>query len=176
MEQSKHLSIFWTLFVHEQWRFFMAATTKGLCYVGSPGQPFEVMADWVGKHFPAYSLFQDDFKLQPYMKEFEEYFKGERHEFTLPVDFTGTPFQMLIWNTLKEIPYGQTYSYTDVAELIQHPAAVRAVGATIGANPVLILIPCHRVIAKSGSLTGYRGGLEMKKKAAALGESKSRVR
>ena len=100
--------------------------------------------------------------MKPYATELIDYLEGRRKEFTLPMDLHGTAFQQSVWKVLQEIPYGQTVSYTDIAELIQKPSAVRAVGTAIGANPVLITVPCHRVIAKSGKLTGYRGGLEMK--------------
>jgi methylated-DNA-[protein]-cysteine S-methyltransferase len=73
-----------------------------------------------------------------------------------------------VWNALCEIPYGQTQSYSDIANYIAKPASVRAVGTAIGANPVLISVPCHRVIGKNGSLTGYRGGLDMKTKLLQL--------
>ncbi|RXZ77651.1 methylated-DNA--[protein]-cysteine S-methyltransferase [Paenibacillaceae bacterium] len=74
----------------------------------------------------------------------------------------GTPFQKAVWKALCEIPYGQTRSYSDIAHQIQKSAAVRAVGTAIGTNPILITVTCHRVIGKNGSLTGYRGGMEMK--------------
>ena len=88
--------------------------------------------------------------------------KGKEQTFTVSFDYKGTAFQLAVWNALCEIPYGQTTSYSDIANSINKPTAVRAVGAAIGANPVLITVPCHRVVGKNGSLTGYRGGLEMK--------------
>src|SRR5690606_30640320 len=87
-----------------------------------------------------------------------------RTSFTMPMDPRGTPFQLKVWEALGRIPYGETRSYTDISEQIGKPSAVRAVGTAIGANPLLIAVPCHRVVAKDGSLTGYRGGLEMKAK------------
>jgi len=73
-----------------------------------------------------------------------------------------------VWKALNEIPYGQTKTYSDIAHSINKPAAVRAVGAAIGANPILLAVPCHRIVGKNGTLTGYRGGLEMKKKLLEL--------
>ena len=84
------------------------------------------------------------------------------------MDLHGTPFQMAVWEALRKIPFGVTVSYTDIAERIGKPSSVRAVGTAIGANPVLITVPCHRVIAKSGKLTGYRGGLDMKEQLLGL--------
>jgi methylated-DNA-[protein]-cysteine S-methyltransferase len=123
---------------------------------------FEELSVWAEKRFPGSPLVDDGEELQPYALELIEYFEGKRKSFTLPVDYKGTEFQLAVWNALCEIPYGQTKSYSDIANHIQKPAAVRAVGTAIGANPVLITVPCHRVIGKNGSLTGYRGGLEMK--------------
>lgn len=172
MESKNNRAIYWTLFVHEEWGLYMAATLKGLCYVGSQKKPLEELTNWVESRFPGSSLVQDDEKLKPYATELIEYFQGKRRAFTVPFDFDGTPFQLAVWNALCEIPYGQTQSYSDIANHIQKPASVRAVGTAIGANPVLITIPCHRVIGKNGSLTGYRGGLDMKTKLLQL-ESES---
>ena len=97
-----------------------------------------------------------------------EYLEGKRKDFTLSFDYNGTAFQQAVWKALCEIPYGQTKSYSDVANHINKPAAVRAVGAAIGKNPILITVFCHRVIGKDGSLTGFRGGLEMKKQLLEL--------
>jgi methylated-DNA-[protein]-cysteine S-methyltransferase len=130
--------------------------------VGSPDQPLQQLADWIHARFPGSKLIRDDEMLKRYVEELIEYLEGKRVSFTMPVDFRGTPFQLAVWNALGEIPYGQTKSYSDIAEQIRKPAAVRAVGAAIGANPVLITVPCHRVIGKNGALTGYRGGMEMK--------------
>lgn len=88
--------------------------------------------------------------------------------FTIPIDVYGTAFQLAVWNTVREIPYGETHSYSEIAERIQKPNAVRAVGTAVGANPLLITIPCHRVIGKNGKLTGFRGGLAMKKELLKL--------
>jgi len=92
-----------------------------------------------------------------------EYFAGSRTEFDLPLTFSGTEFQKQTWRALLTIPYGETRSYSEQAELIGNPKAVRAVGRTNGLNPIGIVVPCHRVIGKSGKLTGYAGGLDKKK-------------
>ncbi|OAB37368.1 cysteine methyltransferase [Paenibacillus macquariensis subsp. macquariensis] len=164
-------TIYWTLLSHEDWRIYIASTASGLCYVGSQDKPFEELEDWVRRKFPASELIQDDEKLQAYATELIEYFEGNRQSFTVSFDFQGTPFQLAVWNALCEIPYGQTKSYSDIANVILKPAAVRAVGTAIGANPVLVTVPCHRVIGKNGSLTGYRGGLDMKTRLLQLERS-----
>jgi methylated-DNA-[protein]-cysteine S-methyltransferase len=96
------------------------------------------------------------------------YFRGELREFQLPLDFEGTDFQKRVWRQLLTIPYGQTRSYTQIAQTIGSPNAVRAVGAANGANPIAIVVPCHRVIGASGKLVGYGGGLPLKKRLLEL--------
>ncbi|WP_201715203.1 methylated-DNA--[protein]-cysteine S-methyltransferase [Rossellomorea arthrocnemi] len=91
------------------------------------------------------------------MEQIREFFKGERTEFNLPLKIEGTAFQKEVWNALQQIPYGETWSYQDVAQAIQRPKAVRAVGQANKANRFPIIIPCHRVIGKNKTLTGYAG-------------------
>lgn len=96
-------------------------------------------------------------------RELDEYFQGRRKTFDIPCRTHGTAFQEKVWAALREIPYGETRSYRDIAEAIGHPKAYRAVGMANNANPLFIIIPCHRVIGADGSLTGYGGGLPMKR-------------
>ena len=154
--------IYWSLLSFNNWKMYIAATPKGLCYVGSHNRPIEELSAWVNRRLPESILEENEEQLQPYANELIEYFERGRTKFTISLDYMGTPFQLAVWNAITEIPYGQTRFYSDIANLINKPAAVRAVGTAIGANPVLITVPCHRVIGKNGSLTGYRGGLEMK--------------
>ncbi len=100
--------------------------------------------------------------------ELAEYFAGRRRGFTLAVDPPGTPFQRQVWEELARIPYGATLSYGELARLVGRPAASRAVGAANGANPIPIVLPCHRVIGSNGALTGYGGGLPIKRALLAL--------
>lgn len=101
-------------------------------------------------------------------RQIEEYFAGRRRTFELEVEGDGTEFQRLVWQELARIPYGETRSYADVAAAIGRPAAVRAVGAANGRNPIPIVVPCHRVIGADGSLTGFGGGLEAKRRLLEL--------
>lgn len=94
--------------------------------------------------------------------QLNEYFAGTRKTFSIPLDMRGTEFQKRVWNALLEIPYGETWSYKQLAEFINNPKAVRAVGGANHNNPIMIIVPCHRVIGSNGSLTGYAGGLDMK--------------
>ncbi|WCM49520.1 methylated-DNA--[protein]-cysteine S-methyltransferase [Pseudomonas sp. WJP1] len=95
-------------------------------------------------------------------QQLREYFAGTRQTFELDLDFSGTDFQKKVWMALLTIPFGQTRSYSQIAEQIGNPSAVRAVGAANGRNPISIIAPCHRVIGASGQLTGFAGGLEAK--------------
>ena len=100
--------------------------------------------------------------------ELRSYFAGNLRVFSVPLDLQGTEFQLRVWNHLSQIPYGETRSYGQVAEAIGRPKAVRAVGAANGSNPVAIIVPCHRVIGANGKLTGYGGGLPLKKRLLEL--------
>jgi len=162
MKNEKKSPLFWTLLNRDGWRLHVAATAQGLCFVGSQGKPWGELADWAGRRMPGVPLVQDDERLQPYVTPLSAYLRGERETFAVQLNVHGTPFQLAVWGALRQIPFGQTRTYSQIAEQIQRPAAVRAVGTAIGANPVLIAVPCHRVIGKSGALTGYRGGMKMK--------------
>ena len=95
-------------------------------------------------------------------RQLTEYFAGSRTQFELELDFTGTHFQKQVWQALLTIPFGETRSYSQIAQQIGNPKAVRAVGAANGRNPISIIAPCHRVVGASGGLTGFAGGLEAK--------------
>ncbi|MEF1309955.1 methylated-DNA--[protein]-cysteine S-methyltransferase [Vibrio mytili] len=100
--------------------------------------------------------------------QLQEYFTGLRDDFDLPLAAKGTDFQNQVWQALTTIPYGETWSYQDLANAIGNPKAVRAVGLANGKNPISIVVPCHRVIGKNGKLTGYAGGVERKQGLLAL--------
>ena len=106
-------------------------------------------------------------KQNPFLKkvetQLEEYFAQKRQTFDLPMTLYGTPFQKAVWNLLYQIPYGFTCSYKDIAEKLNNPKGVRAVGGAVGRNPISIIVPCHRVIGANGTLTGFAGGLDRKK-------------
>ena len=136
---------------------FLAASPKGLVRLEFEArmQKLNLNAAQVRESKPA---------LAPYLRELKDYFSGERREFSIPLDLRGTEFQLACWHALLEIPYGETRSYRDIAQAIGHPHAYRAVGMSNNRNPVAIIVPCHRVIASSGSLCGYGGGLDIKRK------------
>lgn len=113
-------------------------------------------------------LHESESALRLYLDQLRQFFNRERREFSLPLDLRGTPFQLACWNALLEIPYGETRSYAEIARAISHPTAFRAVGMANNRNPIAIIVPCHRVIASSGSLCGYGGGLDLKSKLLEL--------
>jgi O-6-methylguanine DNA methyltransferase len=146
---------------------FLAASTKGLVRL-----EFEARMQ---KLYPStIHLHESKRALAPYLHELNEYFAGERREFSFPLDLRGTEFQLACWGALLEIPYGETRSYRDIARAIGHPHAYRAVGMSNNRNPVAIVVPCHRVIASSGSLCGYGGGLDLKRKLLDLEQANVR--
>ena len=116
-------------------------------------EPFEIPPD--SRHDP--SAFAEA------EAQLRSYFAGERTTFDLPLAPRGTPFQLRVWEALREIPYGETATYGEVAAAVGKPEAVRAVGAANGSNPIAVIVPCHRVIGANGTLTGYGGGLERKR-------------
>lgn len=157
--------VYWTKFQHQQWNMYLAATDNGLCYVSSQDGPFEELVEWLEARLPEHQLVQDDKVMKRYIDEFESYLQGQIDRLTIPLDLIGTPFQLKVWSVLSHIQYGHTASYSEIAIAIGRPQAARAVGAAIGANPVLIALPCHRIVSKEETLTGtggYRGGLTMK--------------
>ncbi|MEO4054994.1 methylated-DNA--[protein]-cysteine S-methyltransferase [Solibacillus sp. CAU 1738] len=156
-------TIYWTMFKYNDTQFTLATTDEGLCFTGALNKDESELLEWAKKCFKGSEVIEDAEKVAPYVQMFNEYFAGERTQFDLPIYYRGTAFQERIWQVLQDIPYGETCSYSDIAQRIGNPKAVRAVGGAIGANPVMIVVPCHRVIGKNGSLTGFRGGLELKK-------------
>lgn len=141
-------------------RLLLAGSRDGLNYVSFSSGRHAVTVDpgWS----EARSLFAG------VIEQLREYFAGERKTFSLTLIPEGTEFQRAVWSELRKIPYGETISYKELADRIGKPKAVRAVGAANGANPIPIIIPCHRVIGNDGSLTGFGGGLPLKKRLLEL--------
>jgi len=140
------------------------ATKHGVCWAGTPGTPVDEGFAWLSRKMRLEQLIEGEriAPLQQAEDELQRYFAGERVQFSCPLDLHGTAFQIMVWKELTRIPYGETRSYTEIAHAIDRPAAVRAVGAANGANPVAIIVPCHRVIGSNGDLTGYGGGVPTK--------------
>ena len=141
---------------------WIAASGSGISAVGlGAGQPERFFA-WLARHIGPQPPCENSVALAPALIQLREYFSRARREFDLPLDARGTAFQQAVWAEVARIPYGATTTYGEIAQRIGRSRAARAVGAAVGANPLPILIPCHRVIGAGGSLTGYGGGLEIK--------------
>jgi O-6-methylguanine DNA methyltransferase len=146
----------------------IASTEKGVCKIALPEESEEDFFGWLSAHFGPQNVIEDKSKNEAVLAELESYLAGELREFQSSLDLRGTAFQMKVWQEIRAILYGTTCSYRDIAERIGHPRAYRAVGAANGANPIPIIVPCHRVIGQDGSLTGYGGGLTMKERLLRL--------
>ncbi len=162
-----------TVFMSSIGPLFLAASAKGLVALEFdarlPGQqtirpnPRDLRAEKGGV------TFEDSAQtLRPYVQELEEYFAGTRRQFTFALDLRGTDFQIACWHALVAIPYGETRSYATIARAVGRPRGFRAVGMANNRNPVAIVVPCHRVIASDGTLCGYGGGLDIKRKLLEL--------
>jgi methylated-DNA-[protein]-cysteine S-methyltransferase len=158
------IHIGWTMIEVDGLQLWLAASGQGLCYVGLPNSSHEAMEKWVNKHYPGQPFVQHDDRFITIREQLAEYLAGDRQTFEISLDFRGTPFQISVWQTLQQIPYGEVWSYGQVAKALNHPKAVRAVGAANGQNPIPIVVPCHRVIGSNGTLTGFRGGLRLKER------------
>jgi O-6-methylguanine DNA methyltransferase len=143
--------------------FGVASTSNGLLTMLLPRENLNHQAA-IRKLSPGAETVPDDGHNLEAVRQLREYLAGERQHWDLTLDMRGTPFQVAVWQAVYEVPYGQTVSYGEIARQIGNPAAVRAVGAANGANPLPPVVPCHRVIGSNGKLTGYGGGLPLKQK------------
>src|SRR5699024_3179908 len=137
-------NVYWSKFSHDNWKMYVAKTDKGICYIGSPNKPFSELENWVKKKIPSAELIKNESKLASACDEIISYLNAKLKEFTIPLDLIGTDFQKNVWHASCLIPYGETWTYQTIANEINKPKAVRAVGTAIGANPVLMVVPCHR--------------------------------
>lgn len=145
-------------------RVWIATTEGGICALRlGVGQPQGLFA-WLSKHIDSEHEppREDPDRLAPALTQLREYFACTRREFDLPLDVRGTPFQRAVWTQVARIPYGTTTTYGEIAHRIGRPRAARAVGGANSANPLPIIIPCHRVIGAGGALIGYGAGLAVK--------------
>jgi O-6-methylguanine DNA methyltransferase len=151
-----------------EFSIFLAATDHGLCRLSIGLSLGDFLAQLTSTTNKIEWKQQDHPVLYSATLELSEYFQGNLKMFQVPLDLRGTAFQKRVWETLLRIPYGETRSYADIAKAVGSPRAVRAVGGANAANPVPIIVPCHRVIASDGSLGGYGAGLDCKRHLLAL--------
>ena len=143
----------------------VAATSRGVCKIALGKETAQDFLSWLERyvgHAPRQSERIGVVALA--LDQIAEYLNSARREFDLPLDLRGTEFQRRVWSAVAGIPYGQTRTYAQIAQAIGKPLALRAVGAANGANPLPLVVPCHRVLGSDGSLTGYGGGLDVKQK------------
>jgi O-6-methylguanine DNA methyltransferase len=165
-----------TVFISAVGPLFLAASGKGLVALEFdarlPGQqtirpnPRDLRSERQEAHGVRFE--ESESAMRIYIGELEEYFLGARREFSFALDLRGTDFQVACWRALLAIPYGETRSYADIARAVGRPQGFRAVGMANNRNPVAIVVPCHRVIASNGTLCGYGGGLDVKRKLLEL--------
>ena len=139
----------------------VAATAKGICKIGFGDDPIALASELRGE-FANAELVEDAERLAPFIAQVDAYLHGTRQRFDLPLDIAATAFRQRVWDALRRIPYGETRSYSDIAEAVGSPRAVRVVASACASNPVALAIPCHRVVQKGGALAGYRWGLPRK--------------
>ncbi len=155
---SLHKQLYYSLMNIDDKDIVLAYTNQGLSFIGS----FDAGLQELQEFYPQVQLEEVLEVDNPYAQQVREYFEGSRQVFQVEKDVVGTDFQRQVWQVLETIPFGQTSTYGEIAQLIGRPKAVRAVGAAIGKNPISIIVPCHRVLGKNGALTGFRGGIPMK--------------
>jgi AraC family transcriptional regulator of adaptative response/methylated-DNA-[protein]-cysteine methyltransferase len=139
----------------------VAATARGICKIGF-GDDAATLAGELRGEFANAGLVEDAARLAPFIAQVDAYLHGTRQRFDLPLDIDASAFRQRVWDALRRIPYGETRSYSDIAEAVGSPRAVRAVASACASNPVALAIPCHRVVQKGGALAGYRWGLPRK--------------
>ncbi|KAF0851787.1 MAG: methylated-DNA--[protein]-cysteine S-methyltransferase [Spiroplasma poulsonii] len=163
MTVQKVIKWYYTNLKFNNWDLYVAVSDQGVTFIGSNHKGFSELEYWQQKKGTNILLVADQGgKTDKVITQLTEYLAGKRTTFTLPFDFIGTLFQQKVWREVAKIPYGTTTCYSDIAQKIGHPRAVRAVGTAIGNNSMTIIVPCHRVLGKNNALRGYRGGLEMK--------------
>jgi O-6-methylguanine DNA methyltransferase len=146
----------------------VASTGQGLAYVELPHASGRGLGGWLRRCAGSADVVQAFAPNRVAIGQLLEFLEGKRTEFDLALDLRGTPFQRAVWAVLLEIPYGETRSYRQIAQEVGRPNAVRAVGAANAANPVSLVVPCHRVIGADGRLTGYGGGTDVKARLLAM--------
>ena len=143
-------------------RMIVAATAKGICFLGLGGTDSFLKSE-LAHDYPAADLCRDDARLREWAKSILKHLNGQLSTLDLPLDVRGTAFQWRVWNAMRAIPIGETRTYSELAKSLGSPKAARAVGRASALNPVSIVIPCHRMVGSDGSLTGYRWGIERKR-------------
>lgn len=154
--------VYWTPFTTPLGTGYVASSELGVCRITVPELRREHFFAGLYDRFGAEAVRPDPLRNVDPVEQLEEYWEGRRTRFEFRLDFRGTAFQEDVWRALLEIPYGETRSYRQLAAEIGRPNGYQAVGGAVKANPLMLVVPCHRVIGRDGSLTGYAGGVDVK--------------
>lgn len=155
--------VYWTPFTTPLGTGYVASTERGVCRVTIPQRRREHFFSGLYDRFPGERVRPDPLRNVEVVEQLSEYWEGERVRFELSLDLMGTPFQEEVWRALLEVPYGETRTYRALAERIGRPRGYQAVGAAVKANPLMLVVPCHRILGQDDRLTGYAGGVEIKR-------------
>lgn len=156
------------------WSLTVASTDQGIIWValGEPEAEKNQLEDYLNRWYPHSFLLKRRTPNEKVLEQLKEYLRGQRQAFTLPLQPKGTAFQLKVWEELRKIPYGETCSYGEIAQKIGNPKGQRAVGMANHNNPIAVIVPCHRVVGKSGALTGYAGGIHLKERLLEIEKNK----
>jgi O-6-methylguanine DNA methyltransferase len=143
-------------------RIYVASTEEGVCKISVPKETRKDFFDWLELHFDNDAVVDNRSKNKDVIDQLTRFFNGKLAKFNCPIDLIGTPFQIRVWKELLRIPYGSTITYRQLSKRVCAPRAYQAVGRANGANPLPIMVPCHRVLGSNGSLVGYSCGIKTK--------------
>ncbi len=160
--QRRATKVYCTSFDSRIGRIYVASTEKGVCKISVPKESRKDFFGWLKENFEPETVSDNRARNKDVIDQLSRYFNGRLAKFTCPIDLLGTPFQIRVWNEVSKIPYGSTITYKHLAKRAGVPKATQAVGRANGANPLPIIIPCHRVLGSNGALVGYSCGVKTK--------------
>lgn len=161
-DDSAPARVYCTSFDSRIGHIYVASTEKGVCKVSVPRESRKDFFAWLEHQFGTESVVDNKVRNREVIDQLNRYFNGKLAKFSCPVDLVGTPFQIRVWKELSKITYGSTVTYGHLAKRVSVPKGFQAVGRAVGANPVPVIIPCHRVLGSDGSLVGYSSGIKTK--------------
>lgn len=162
------MTVYYTTLQWDEYTVYLAATASGLIYIGTGTEGEVELRAWQDKYFPESDLKFDETKMSEYKKDISDYLHGKKDHLQSTIQLKGTEFQKEVWHEVQKVPYGQVRSYAEIANNLGRPKAVRAVASAIGKNPILFIVPCHRIVRKDGTLSEFRAGIDVKKKLLQL--------
>src|SRR6266850_1203037 len=160
--QDTRTKIYCTSFDSRIGRIYVASTEKGVCKISVPRESRKDFFEWLKRHFDLENVLDNRARNKEVIDQLSRYFNGKLAKFTCPMDLLGTPFQIRVWKELSKIAYGTTITYKHLAKRVAAPKASQAVGRANSANPLPIIVPCHRVLGSNGALVGYSCGVKTK--------------